>query len=574
MANTDTLPNVNGPDQGDIDALKAYLLAHPTSAMAPAPKLAAPTNAVRGPVPMGAAPEIAAGAPPTSLPSMGPAPMPVKPTQQASIAAGQAEHGTTAKQEGKNQFEEMKPQVTAAPGTPEFFQQKLAQEEYAKEHPLGADISARPGFLGKLEHFGAKVGNIAGDIVAPGVMQDIPGTERYNRLEEARNLKNFGGAEENQLRAAQNKEAELGNELIPWTNPQTGQTEQIERRQWAPIQTAETKAQGAAGIAGTKTKSAEEIAAEEIASREKLAGNKPPTSEQDKQFLATAGQQLDTGTISAADRTKLAGMQRAEKLSGLGPEVSAQIGNPPVPADFPKGTKDPAYVAANQKWGQQAEAIKNAEAGASGAARGAGFNASKPVEVLDADGNLRYMTAGEAEKQGLASASQGGKVMTRQAQFNDITNASQEVRKAIQAGGNLNFTPSQVAKLTLAMHEKDPDVLNNEIANLATSGLNPQQQDMVTWLYQLQERALSLRNIAGMGQGSETTRMAILKALPSLTSGNQQMALKQLDAFDNMTHNLQQAVPKAKGAPERTGEKKPTAAGAIPSFADFAAGNH
>src|SRR5271163_2898600 len=96
-------------------------------------------------VPMGAAPEVnTPSAAPSGIPSMAP-PAIAKPTPAQSIAAGQAEHGGTFKQEGQRQFQEMRPEITAQPGTPEFFQQKAGQIEYDKQHAWGSDISAKPG---------------------------------------------------------------------------------------------------------------------------------------------------------------------------------------------------------------------------------------------------------------------------------------------------------------------------------------------------------------------------------------------------------------------------------------------
>lgn len=99
------------------------------------------------------------------------------PTAKESIAAGMEQFGTTKKEEGKRQFADLRPQVTAPAHSSEFWRQKMAQDEFDKMHGWGGDISAHPGTLGKIGHALAKVGNIAGNIVAPGTMSLIPGTE-------------------------------------------------------------------------------------------------------------------------------------------------------------------------------------------------------------------------------------------------------------------------------------------------------------------------------------------------------------------------------------------------------------
>jgi len=317
--------------------------------------------------------------------------------------------------------------------------------------------------------------------------------------------------------------------------------------------------------------------AEDYIKSQNVIANKPPTAEQDKTWQAAAEQSLSQGTIGDADRTKLSGMQRAAKLAGIGPEIAAQVGRPPVPADYPKGENDPAYQKANQAWGQAAEKLKNQEAGASGAARGAGYNATRPVQVLvpQPDGSMAsvYMTAAQAEAAGFSPSAQGTKAISQQAQFSDLNSAIEKVNSALDAVGNSAFTAPQVAKLTLAMKESDPTVMRNEISNLAASGLTPAQQDLITWLQQLQERALSLRNIAGMGQGSETTRDAILKALPDITSGNVEMAHKQLDALKNMVDNLHRGIPTVKGNEPNPSSPTPPKAGDVVDGFRFKGGN-
>ena len=298
---------------------------------------------------------------------------------------------------------------------------------------------------------------------------------------------------------------------------------------------------------------------------------KPPTAEADKQWQGVAEQNLSSGTIAPADRSRLAGMQREAKMTGIGPEVVAQVGVPPVPADFPRGSNDPAYKKADMAWGKAAEGVKNQEAGAAGYARGAGYNETRPVQVIvqNKDGSYSsvYETAGAAEKEGASTSAAGQKAVSQQAQFNDINSAIKKVGKALDAVGNSGFSPDQTAKLTLAMREQDPTIMHNEIRNLAVSGLTDDQQDLMTWLGQLNERAMSLRSIAGMGQGSDSVRNAITAALPSITSGSPKMAHKQLDALQNMVDNLKPGIlnpnPKGGNAPAGGGAP-PAKAGTAP----------
>src|ERR1700739_538844 len=101
---------------------------------------------------------------PSGISGVQPMTPPAAPTRVESREAGRAEYAA------------VRPQVTAQPGSAEYWQQRLNQEEFDRTHPWGSDISAHPGLLGKIGHIAGRVGNIAGNIVAPGVMANIPGT--------------------------------------------------------------------------------------------------------------------------------------------------------------------------------------------------------------------------------------------------------------------------------------------------------------------------------------------------------------------------------------------------------------
>lgn len=160
----------------------------------------------------------------------------------------------------------------------------------------------------------------------------------------------------------------------------------------------------------------------------------------------------------------------------------------------------------------------------------------------------------------LAGASAGTQTMSKEAQFQEIHSGIDSLRSAIK---NLDkpFTPVQIGKLTLAMkHTSDPTVFQNEIATLlGTQELTPAQEDLVIWMGHLNERALSLRNIAGMGQGSDSMRSALQAILPSVRSGSVEMMNKQLAAFENQVQKLEKGVPKMPGS-----EKKDNPLGLTP----------
>jgi hypothetical protein len=146
---------------------------------------AQPTIKPLSPVNAGAAPDLGGGVPAAPTGDLGIKPMtpPTAPTKKESIEAG------------KEEYKANRPQVTAPPNSAEFWQEKIAQDEYDKAHPWGSDVSAHPGTLGKIGHVLGQVGQIAGGIVAPGIVANIPGTRLSRAIKEGGEAAEEGQAE-------------------------------------------------------------------------------------------------------------------------------------------------------------------------------------------------------------------------------------------------------------------------------------------------------------------------------------------------------------------------------------------
>jgi hypothetical protein len=230
-----------------------------------------------------------------------------------------------------------------------------------------------------------------------------------------------------------------------------------------------------------------------------------------------------------------------KKQAGLDPIITAQIGKPPDASVYPKGEEDPIYRAKAKQWGVEAENIKNRMA----QQRGVGYNMSRPAGYVTPDGELVTATAATALANGYVPASPAFNAMSKQAQFSEMKSASTKLRDSIQAlqPGDA-FTPEQVAKLKLASEAQDEGVFRSIVSNMASGTTNERQQDYLIWLQQMGERILSLRNVAGMGQGAQDLRAAITATLPNISSGTKAFALKRLDAVDNQINLLQKGIPK------------------------------
>lgn len=153
--------------------------------------------------------------------------------------------GTPGEAEAHKQFQEKRQdydtriQAAMDQGTPEGDREaaslKLAKSHFEKMNPLGSAAN-KPGILGKIEHGLAKVGNIAGDIVAPGTMALIPGTDLNKQVKEQDLREQEQGATKESLEQAQARVAGAktvpeqvygwamrGNNGKPQINPDTNQ---------------------------------------------------------------------------------------------------------------------------------------------------------------------------------------------------------------------------------------------------------------------------------------------------------------------------------------------------------------
>jgi hypothetical protein len=94
-----------------------------------------------------------------------------------------------------------------SPGSSGYYQGKIQKIEDEKANPWGSEEN-HPGFFGKLAHIGAKIGNIAGDVLDPAAMARIPGTELHRDLTEEAAGEDLGKAQTRETAEAGEKNRE------------------------------------------------------------------------------------------------------------------------------------------------------------------------------------------------------------------------------------------------------------------------------------------------------------------------------------------------------------------------------
>lgn len=150
-----------------------------------------------------------------------------------------------------------------------------------------------------------------------------------------------------------------------------------------------------------------------------------------------------------------------------------------------------------------------------------------------------------------APAAQGSQSMGKESVFADMHFNVNQTRQALN---NLqhDFDPAQRAQLALVLKSRDPNsAMSTFLGSGFASSLTPDQVDYVTALASLQENAMALRGVAGMGQGSDELRAAIMKAIPGAGTPSKAYGNRQLDLFEGTVNRLETGVPGV-GKPAKT----------------------
>jgi len=184
-----------------------------------------------------------------------------------------------------------------AAGSAADYQNRLQKIEDEKAHPWGSEEN-HPGFGGKLAHIAAKVGNIAGDIVAPATMALIPGTDLNRQREEGRVTRRLGEAETRETAEASEKTREKHEENLSDVNQQklADAERKLTETEW-------------------KDKSAREVALRKQGLKEDENGKAIPLAPEDMSENERAVHDLKVAQADAAQARTLVDQMRANPNS-------------------------------------------------------------------------------------------------------------------------------------------------------------------------------------------------------------------------------------------------------------------
>lgn len=459
---------------------------------------------------------------------------PKMPTPQESIAAGIAERGGgTAKEEGKRQFQELRPVVTAPPNSSEFWTQKMSQAEFDKAHPWGADISAHPGALGKIGHVLGNIAQTAGGIVAPGVVANIPGTrmnraigEQAEAAEQGKALEREGQAE-SRATQAKNVESEAG-----LRGAQQKEAEQKTAKE-ASEQSLEKDAQGnVVGWADAK------------GVKHSIDEEGTPQAIKD---IAAASANKEGPRIEKSANGDI--VQITTDKDGKATSNVVYHGDPKVETDLTSRTVNGQEhrILINKATGEDIKDLGAFKTEESPAAKLKAEQAGEePVIGFDKDGIQRIMPRSQAEKEGLThvvKSSPKDRADSEQntSALNDMTAKVKNIVKSSEAIDKLGAGQKTLIQTALNGHPDDYKT------RFAVSMMAPEAKQYVQDVFSLREASLGLpKQITGGSRVSEPQATALFNTIPG-SSGDHAYRLSQLKKFDENLNRLSKKVPRVEG---------------------------
>ena len=138
----------------------------------------------------------------------------------------------------------------------------------------------------------------------------------------------------------------------------------------------------------------------------------------------------------------------------------------------------------------------------------------------------------------------GQQLKNREGVFDEIKYTSSQFDDALRGMTDNDFKTLPRAQIAMALQDRDPrSAMSQLVGSEVGATLTPAQMNYVTGLSSLQESAMSLRSIAGMGQGSDTLRNAIIRMLPSGATPSIPYARRQMDLFNGEVNALHTPIP-------------------------------
>lgn len=172
------------------------------------------------------------------------------------------------------------------------------------------------------------------------------------------------------------------------------------------------------------------------------------------------------------------------------------------------------------------------------------FMNTREYAAVDKNGNLAYVTPAELKSGGYAPASQGVQAMNREAIFGEIDFTKNALKESIAKLPDDAFDAASRAQIAAVLRDEDPrSAWQKFLGSSVAETLSDEKVEYVTSLVAMDESAMSLRSIGGMGSASDMMRNAIFKMLPGAGTPSKTYANRQVQLFEGELNALRKSVP-------------------------------
>lgn len=424
-----------------------------------------------------------------------------------------------------------KEQQIDAPGLPgigsaAYTENQLQRLEDQKEHPWGT-AENHPGVLGKIGHVASRVGNIAADILAPGLALNVPGSD-MNKMAEEHKLKNEltarteaeqqGKTRELQQEEAkthlakeqneQNLEKDAQGNVVGWTDAK-GQKHAIDEE--GTPQAIKDIAEASANKEGPRL---EKSANGDIV---QIKTDKDGNATSQVVYHGQPGVKTETRSIVGADG------HAHDKIFDVTP-------NSP---NFGKELADLGRAKEDKTVNDLAKEKSDEEI----------------VIGYDKNGQQKLMSRAQAKQEGLqhivkSSDKDRGDALQNAAALNDM---GAKVKNAVKSSEGIDKLSSYQKTLIQTALRGHPDDMSTR---LAVSLMDPLAKSYYTDVFSLREAALALpKQTTGGSRVSEPQATALFNTVPG-SAGDHKLRLMQLRKFDENLGRLWRKVPAVEGTPQ------------------------
>jgi hypothetical protein len=413
-----------------------------------------------------------------------------------------------------------------------FTENQLDRLQEEKEHPWGSPDN-HPGLLGKIGHGLARAGEIAADVVAPGLTQAIPGTPEQRGVQ-ANALKR----ELAQRTAAEGQAAQRASQEKNVESEIAGRDVQTEegKARLAKEQTEQSLEKDAQGnVTGWKGPDGKLHSLDEEGTPQAIKDiAEASKSKQGPQLEKTAN-----GDI----------VQVTTDKDGKAHSEVVYHGDPKVETDLTSKTVNGQEhrILVNKNTGETIKdlgAFKTEETpGQREKAEEAG---QEPVIGYDKDGTQRLMSRAEAKQAGLnhiikATPKDRDDAEQNASALNDMTAKVRNLRESSKAIDKLGTVQKTLIQAAL---RGGPDDMSTR---LAVSQMSPEAKQFYQDVASLREAALALpKQTTGGARVSEVQAHALWSTIPG-SAGDHNFRDSQLRKFDENTERLWRKVPAIEG---------------------------